>query len=124
MVFARRLVNLRVAKGWNQSELARQAGLYMPSKKFNRDNVSKYEKGTVLPLPLQLNALAKALGTKPEELLPEASHGLTSVMEENPQMALQSAEGGKAWIRINQKVDMDDALKILAILRKQTDAHT
>lgn len=92
----------------------------MPTKKFNRDNISKYEKAMVLPLPVQLNALAKALGKSAEELLPEAAHGLTTAMGETSAIALQTVEGDSdhAWLRINQKVDMGVAFKILELLRK------
>lgn len=63
--FARRVLNARIKKGWNQSELARQAALHMPDGRFGRDSISKYEKATHLPYPVQLDALAKALGIPP-----------------------------------------------------------
>ena len=114
--FARRLATLRVAKGWNQSELARQAALFMPDKKFNRDNISKYEKFT-RPTPLHLNAIARALGVKPEELMPDKGMLLSHRMEDT-ELSMNTVGKNEAWLRVNQKVPIADAYKIIEILRK------
>ncbi|MBM3530512.1 MAG: helix-turn-helix transcriptional regulator [Alphaproteobacteria bacterium] len=68
--FARRLQRMMIAKGWNQSELARRAAPYMPDKAMVRDSISKYIRARSLPGPLALTALSKALGCQPDDLLP------------------------------------------------------
>ena len=66
--FANRLQKAMVAKGYNQSELARRTADYMPEdpetgkrKRFGRDNISTYIRGLALPQPATLAALAKAV---------------------------------------------------------------
>lgn len=113
--FAKRLQAAITARGWNQSELARAAGKYLPSGKFGRDNVSNYVRGLVLPGPPHLNALAEALKVSPDDLLP--SRYANSVENDNPPLSVKELEGGRVWLRVNQAVDWEDALKILAILK-------
>lgn len=63
--FGRRVYRIMLAKGMNQSDLARAAGI-------DRNRVSSYVRGQSLPTGLFLKKLAEALGVKPTELLPEA----------------------------------------------------
>lgn len=124
IVFARRLTAARVEKGWNQSELARRAAAHMHNKKFNRDNVSKYESGT-LPRPVHLNALAKALGMKADELLPSTGRLLTDDMTDTtPDLTFRTVGEGMAWLRINQRLPVDAAMKIITILREANASDT
>lgn len=116
--FSRKLQAAMVARGWNQSDLARQAAIHMPDKKFGRDNVSKYLKGTTTPLPLHLNALSKALGMSPEDLLPDRGRILAIDMEDNPSLAMRAAGEGTVFLRINQTVPTPTALKIVELLGK------
>ena len=51
----RRLRELRMERGWSQSELARRAGL-------SPGTLSFIERGETLPLPVSQEALAAALG--------------------------------------------------------------
>lgn len=113
--FASRLQHHMTRKGWNQSETARQAALHMPDKKFGRDNVSNYVRGLVMPGPLHLEALAKALGVKPDDLLPhrEAPNAEQSV---SPVTMTESGDG-RVWLRINQTTDYKTALKVLSLLK-------
>lgn len=62
-VFGRRLYELMMAKGWNQSELARRAGL-------ERHDVSYYIRGGDYPTPRHMKGLAAALGVTPRDLIP------------------------------------------------------
>ena len=57
------LARLRIGKGWNQSDLAREAGL-SPS------TISMIEKRERRPSAATLNALCTALGCTPTVLLP------------------------------------------------------
>jgi transcriptional regulator with XRE-family HTH domain len=118
--FARRLQEARVAKGFNQSELARAAAKFMADKKFGRDLIGPYERGLKLPSPAHLNAMARALGKIPQELLP--FQGVPGA-ETNRIVAMdvQDVGEGKAWIRINEQVPWEVALKIMEMVhaRKQ-----
>src|SRR5262245_21670163 len=69
--FARRLQNALSDKGWNQAELARRVAPLLKESRIGRDNISKYVRGKVLPLPHALEAIAKVLGMESRDLLPE-----------------------------------------------------
>lgn len=112
--FARRLQQAAVEKGWNQSELARRAAAYTPDNKFGRDNVSSYMRGLNLPRPTHLHALCKALGKKPQDLLP--SRGVPSVDDTRPPFKVEKLANGQAWLHINQAVDWPVAMQIMKIL--------
>jgi transcriptional regulator with XRE-family HTH domain len=62
-VFGRRLQEHMLAKDWNQSELARRAGV-------GRDAISTYVRGQTYPTPKVLRKLCNALGITEAELLP------------------------------------------------------
>lgn len=115
--FGRRLQRMMVDKGWNQSELARQASRFMPKgKHFRRDNVSLYVRGLQVPGPVRLSALCKALGTTPQELVP--SGAFSSVDETAPPLSIKALTNGQAWLQINQAVSMDVAMRVVAILEQ------
>lgn len=111
--FSRRIQSILIDRGWNQSELARRSAKFMPDGSFGRDNISKYVKGPTLPTPLHLNAMAKALGVEPELLLP--GRLLATDMEADAPLQLKQ-EGNMAWLRVNQRVPMEVALKVAALL--------
>lgn len=115
--FARRVLNARIKKGWNQSELARQAALHMPDGRFGRDSISKYEKATHLPYPVQLDALAKALGIPPAELLPQ-NPGIGESMDPGGKPAFRTIDDETLWLRVNQAVPRDLGLKIIRMLEE------
>ena len=108
--FARRLYKLMISKGWNQSELARQAGL-------NRDAVSTYMNARVLPTPQKLAGLAEALGVASEVLLP--NHAEAAIDADNPsfEMKVSANEPGTAWLRVNRMVTTSTAVKIAELLQ-------
>lgn len=112
--FAKRLQQAMTEKGWTQSELARQAALHTPDQKFNRDNVSLYVRGVSLPGPVFLNALSKALGRKPQDLLPSAS--VPSVDTRIPPMEVKDVGDGQAWVRVNQALPWAKAVQIMQIV--------
>lgn len=111
--FARRLYRLMVSKGWNQSELARQAN--MP-----RDSVSVYVRAKSLPTPANLEKLAKALDVEAEELLPNYVEGAIDRDEPSFEMKVSPNAPAVAWLRINQAVPVSTALKIAALLDEKT----
>lgn len=114
--FGRRLQAAITKQGWNQSEMARQAANYTADGTFGRDNVSLYVRGKTLPGPPHLHALCKALGMKPEELLP--SRGTPSVDNQMPRLDVRDAGEGKAWLRINMAVSWPVALDIMKLLKE------
>ena len=59
-------------RGWNQSELAHRTAPLLPHSRVGRDNISKWIRGKVLPLPHHLAALCKVLECEPPDLLPPA----------------------------------------------------
>ena len=113
--FGRRLHALLVHKGWNQSELARRAGI-------GRDAVSTYVRGRSFPEPHTLKALARALDTEPGALLPNAvADGI--VREPNPALEIRQASGhvGHCWVRLNRLVTTDQAMRLMQILAETED---
>lgn len=107
--FGRRLYRLMIAKGWNQSELARQAGI-------TRDSVSTYVRGVSLPEPLNLSKLASALGVTTTELLPNAVE--SAIDEDVPSLELKisSSNSMLAWLRVNRLVTTSTAMKVVELL--------
>lgn len=119
--FARRLQKALVNSGLNQSELAREASKFMPKGRgtedepgMTRDLISKYIRAKILPGHVGLNALAKALRMKPEELLP--SRGGSYSDAEAAAFDMRDVGEGKVWLRVNQAVPMPIALKIAGLL--------
>lgn len=113
--FAKRLYGLMVSKGWNQSELARQAGL-------PRDSISTYIRAKVMPTAQSVRGLAKALGVTPEELMP--NHVESAIEEDTPSLEMRVSVNapGKAWLRVNRLVPLSTAAKVIALIDAADDA--
>ena len=111
--FARNLYEMMASKGWTQSELSRRAGI-------GRDNVSQYIRGRTYPTPNFLAKLAQALGTTPEELLP--NYYEDAVERAAPQTEYREIPGDDVycWIRMNKRVLKKNATKIID-LSNQTE---
>lgn len=103
-----RLKALILEKGWNQSELARRAGM-RPS------NVSNYLRGTNVPNPTQLSKLATALGTTAAELL-GASAALAHSGAPNSVCLTQVADEGRLRLQVDQVVPADLARQVIGLL--------
>jgi transcriptional regulator with XRE-family HTH domain len=125
--FGRRLQARMIALGWNQSELSRRATEYLPKPAkgqvqghtLGRDRISSYIRGKYLPRPEALEAIAKALKCKPEDLLPP--EGVPSVVEEGPLMEMRSIDAHRVAIRINRVVSQQTALAIMTLLAKEDE---
>lgn len=116
--FSKRLQEAMIRKGFNQTETARRASGHLPKgKKMGRDVLSNYIRGVALPTPVNLNALCKALGTEPADLLPDRGH--STIANTNPIMDIRQTDDGLAFVRINQAMPMTKAFKILAILNEE-----
>lgn len=107
--FGRRLFSLMIEKGWNQSELARQAGL-------PRDSISTYIRGRSLPTPQSLKKLGEALGVNREALLPNVVE--SAIDEDNPSLDMRVSPGrpNVAWLRVNRQVSLATAMKVTQLL--------
>lgn len=112
--FGKRLYTLMLAKGWNQSQLARYAGI-------GRDSVSQYMRGRSYPTPQSLHALAKALSIEPEKLLP--NYYESAVDRELPEIELKGVHGDpdNMWLRVNMRVSRAKALQVLGILNSDDE---
>jgi transcriptional regulator with XRE-family HTH domain len=78
MEFAKRLQDALNDRGWTQSELARRMAPLLKESRIGRDNISKYVRGKVLPLPAALAAMAKVLEMEPKDLLPSRATQATA----------------------------------------------
>jgi transcriptional regulator with XRE-family HTH domain len=115
MDFAKRLQDALNDKGWTQSELARRMAPLLKESRIGRDNISKYVRGKVLPLPAALEAMAKVLGVESKDLLPmRATQGAA---DELSPLDVRDIGAGRVWLQVNQAVDWPVALKIMTLLR-------
>jgi len=107
-----------IDKGWNQSELARQASLHS-GKRIGRDSISNYYRGRNMPSPGHLKAMAAALGCEITDLVP--SGALPSVDRDRPPWRMEPTENGRVNIHVSAAVEFDTAQKILALLREEEE---
>lgn len=107
--FGRVIYKLMMARGWNQSELARQADL-------PRDSVSTYVRGVSFPTPKSLQKLAKAFGMTPADLLPNSIEA--AIDEDTPSLEMKTSTSapGAAWLRVNRLVSLSTAVKIIELV--------
>ncbi len=125
--FARRLQNAMIQKGWSQSDLARFATQHLPKptpgqKRGNsgirRDLISRYIAGIMLPNPVILDALAKALDVEPGDLMPPVVPG---VRTDPAPFEFRAMPDGRVFVRVAQPVSRQTARKILDLLTEEKD---
>jgi transcriptional regulator with XRE-family HTH domain len=109
--FAKRLYEALEKKGWNQSQLARYAGL-------GRDAISTYIRGRSIPSPSSLNKLAQVLGCRPEELMP--NYFEKAAEEQTAKMELREIHGedGYMWLKVNMRLPKATALRVLMLINE------
>jgi transcriptional regulator with XRE-family HTH domain len=107
--FARHLYNLMMKRGWNQSELARQADL-------PRDSISAYVRGISLPNPQNLGKLADALGVDSRELLPTNADNKPDADSSTLELRISAADPSKAWLKVERFVSAHTASKIVEMI--------
>ena len=107
--FGKRLFDLMIQKGWNQSDLARQA-------EMGRDSVSTYIRGRSVPTPQNLDKLSSALGISSEELYPNYSANAAALEEPVMQIKQVNDDSGKMWLTISMKVESEKAIAVMKIL--------
>lgn len=120
MEFARRLQAAMNERGWTQSELARRVAPLLKHSRIGRDNISKYVRGKVLPLPPALEAISKVLEMRANELLPmRVAAGRT----EHPPVSVRDMGGEQemAWVQVNMALPWDKALEITRIIKRKGD---
>ena len=118
MDFAKRLQDALSDRGWTQSELARRMAPLLKESRIGRDNISKYVRGKVLPLPPALEAMAKVLGMESRDLLP--SRATAAVSEEQAPRSFRDIGGRRYWVQINMALDEDTALEIMRLTRSKS----
>jgi transcriptional regulator with XRE-family HTH domain len=116
MQFAKRLQDALNEKGWTQSELARRVAPKLKDSRIGRDNISKYVRGKVLPLPAALHAIAEVLGMEAKDLLP--SRATQAVVDELSPLDLRDIGGDRYWLQVNMALDADVALEIMQLIRR------
>ena len=120
MDFARRLQSKLNEKGWTQSELARRMAPLLKDSRIGRDNISKYVRGKVLPLPPALEAMARVLEMRSSELLP--MRAASAAGTEHPPVSVRSmGDNEQVWMQINMALSWDKALEIQKIIRRKSE---
>lgn len=122
--FARRLQTAMVAKGWNQSELARRASARLPrpapgqkrGHAIGRDLISHYVRGVMLPGPVNLAALAQALGVTERDLMPA---GAPQVQADPTPFEMRGLQDGRMYLRIHRTLRAATAMKIVELLAEE-----
>ncbi|MBN8997740.1 MAG: helix-turn-helix transcriptional regulator [Rhizobiales bacterium] len=113
--FASKLQKAIVDLGMNQSDLAREVQKHLPKgRTIGRDSISLYIRGKVLPNAINLKAIAAALKVDAKDLLPHK--GVPSVIDNHPTRDTRLLGDGNTWLRINEAVPTDLALKIVSML--------
>ena len=87
----------------------------LKESRIGRDNISKYVRGRVLPLPAALAAMAKVLECEPNDLLP--SRATSAVSDEQVARSFRSIGGNRFWVQINMALDEDVTLEIMRLTR-------
>lgn len=110
--FGRRLMDMMLKKGWNQSDLARNAQL-------GRDAISTYVRGRSFPEPRNLDRLAAALGVAKTDLLPNTAAAAID-NDPAPMLEIKQAAGhpDMVWVRVNRMVSFDQAVRIFEVLKE------
>lgn len=117
--FAERLVREIAQRNWNQSDLAREAPKHLAKGSLTRDSVSNYVNGKSLPGPGFLRAIALALNTSPEDLLPERGPQIPRDNGPIVPVDVRDAGGGYAFVRVNKRVRFATALKIMEAINDE-----
>ncbi len=131
-VFSNLLRAAMAKKAMSQSELAETASRFLPparktkgkrarGQKIGRDSISSYCSGKGYPTaPGYLDAIAQALDTTVEALTPRAEQTAAGT-EPFPALQIEAASEGGVWLRVNQLVSMDTALKVARLIEEDKD---
>jgi transcriptional regulator with XRE-family HTH domain len=119
--FARRLTDLMARRGMSQSDLAaaiwgRTEDTRGRNSARNRDRISHYVRGSQMPEPKTMVALAKVLGVEPADLNPALDRAAAGRVAEPPLLTMVGGRPDLAVITINRMVPMRVAVQILSLL--------
>jgi transcriptional regulator with XRE-family HTH domain len=134
--FAERLRAAMERKGWSVADTARQVSRLLGEEaKFGSSHISGYLSGRALPRVKYLQALSRALGVDPEELVPGAS-GQDPRLGEGAEPDAARAEvrpassgapvdfvhvrdygDGTALLQVLQRVPWATALEVMALVK-------
>lgn len=110
-------------RGWSGSDTARAAWGETTNRQGytvakNRDRIAVYLLGTTLPGRANLEALAKAFGVEPHDLVPASF--ATPAEQDSPafSMTVVAGQPDKTHLRIDQLVPMSVAIQIAQILER------
>jgi transcriptional regulator with XRE-family HTH domain len=111
--FARNLYRLMQAKGWSQSDLARRAGL-------TRASISDYMNSRAAPTPRSVHNLAKALGVKEHEIMP--NHIANAISDDAVSFEMKVSDGNPNLVRLrmDRLVSFETASKIGVLLAEDS----
>jgi transcriptional regulator with XRE-family HTH domain len=115
----RTLDKLRIDKGWNQAEFARQASLHMPKgagRSIGRDSMGGYIRGKNVPDLIAQKAIAAALGVKPEKIFHPFLNGQDVMPKLPPQT--EHLGDGTANLRINMILPAPTVAKIIKLVEE------
>lgn len=118
--FAQRLQARMIEKGMKQSDLVRATNKFLPvGQSMNRDSVSKYIRGRNIPNPIYATSIAKALGMKPDDLLPSRGP-LTRDNASDAAAPLRMADqgDGNVWLSISMAVPWAVALEVMKLVKQ------
>ncbi|PHP68166.1 hypothetical protein CSC94_05815 [Zhengella mangrovi] len=106
--FGRRVYRAMIAKGWRQSELARQSRL-------TRDSISQYVRGKSFPTRYSLDCLARALEVPAHELIPDPQLPASAQADGTFEYRLLP-DTNTAFVKLSMKLPAASALKIAQIV--------
>lgn len=121
--FADNLRKARMDRDWSQSDLAREIwgeilGADGRKSARNRDRISVWERGSVVPDPLNLQKLCDVLGIPQEELAP----GLTmeTIDKTPPAIHFHMVPGGEGLVhlRVDTMCLLATAVEVVALLSR------
>lgn len=109
--FGRRLYDMILARGWRQSELARRANV-------QRDGISSYINGKTYPSDQNLVKIARALGVKPNDLMPD--FGMSGPAGVSSDFTVEALPGDPAMVRIrlDRVLPVGIATEIVVLVNK------
>ena len=118
--FAQRLQTRMIDSGMTQSDLVRATNKLLPvGHSMSRDSMSKYLRGKNIPNPVYATAMAKALGAKPEDLLPSRGPLTRDSASDMAAPFKMTEQGdGNVWVSINMAMPWDAALEVMKLVRK------
>lgn len=125
--FSKRLTDLMARRGLSQSDVARAIWGTVTDVRGrdvarNRDRVSHYVRGSQMPEPKTLSALAKVLGVELADLNPALDRDGVGRGAEQPLLTVVGGRPDMAVLSVNRMVPMKVAVKILQLL-SEVDAE-